>query len=301
MLLRLIPEEKISRDVVTVNEQKNEAAYDRARILLVDDDESVCALVRSIMEGAYEMRECLSGSRAHSVAKEFSPDLIMLDIHLQDANGFNIMQELKDDEFTSSIPVLLLTGDNDTVTEENGFKSGAADYIRKPFVPDVLKQRVKRIIDLHRYQQTIEKEVDHQTRRSKRLSREMMLALSKTVDTKDHYTDGHSRRVAAICAEIGRRLGKSGREQVELYEIGLLHDIGKIGVHEDIIHKNSRLSDDEFLKIKEHTIKGYEILKEINDMPNLREGARWHHERYDGKGYPDGLAGDEIPVSARIT
>ncbi len=301
MLLRFIPDEKIDRDVVKIDEVKTVPASERAKILVVDDDESVCALICSLMESEYDMKVCNLGKEAHSAAKEFTPDLIMLDIHLQDANGFAVMQELKEDELTSQIPVLLLTGDNDTVTEENGFKSGAADYIRKPFVPDVLKQRVKRIIALHRYQQTIEKEVDLQTRKSKRLSREMMLALSKTVDTKDHYTDGHSRRVAAICAELARRLGKSGREQVEMYEIGLLHDIGKIGVHEDIIQKNSKLSDDEFLEIKEHTVKGYEILKEIDEMPNLREGARWHHERYDGKGYPDGLAGDEIPESARIT
>lgn len=301
MLLRYIPDEKVDRDVIRTEEDKTPAASERYGILVVDDDESVCTLVRSIMENEYDVRVCGLGREVHSMAKEFAPDLIILDIHLPDANGFTVMQELKEDELTGRIPVLLLTGDNDTVTEENGFKSGAADYIRKPFVPDVLKQRVRRVIALHRYQQTIEKEVDHQTRKAKRLSREMMLALSKTVDTKDHYTDGHSRRVAAICAELARRLGKSGREQVEMYEIGLLHDIGKIGVHEDIIHKNSKLSDDEFLEIKEHTVKGFEILKEIDEMPNLREGARWHHERYDGKGYPDGLAGDEIPESARIT
>lgn len=152
----------------------------------------------------------------------------------------------------------------------------------------------------YQYEEKLEKEVDRQTRRSKRLTREMMSTLSKTVDTKDHYTDGHSRRVAAICAEIGRRMGKSDREQVELYEIGLLHDIGKIGIHEDIIHKSTRLTDDEFSAVKAHTIKGYEILKEITDMPELSEGARWHHERFNGTGYPDGLKEYEIPERARI-
>ena len=152
----------------------------------------------------------------------------------------------------------------------------------------------------YEYEEKLEKEVDRQTRRSKRLTREMMFTLSRTVDTKDHYTDGHSRRVAAICAEIGRRMGKSDREQVELYEIGLLHDIGKIGIHEDIIHKSTRLTDDEFAAVKAHTVKGYEILKEISDMPELSEGARWHHERFNGTGYPDGLKEYEIPERARI-
>ena len=154
---------------------------------------------------------------------------------------------------------------------------------------------------LEKQKEAIEKEVKRQTRRIRRLSREMMLSLSKTVDTKDHYTDGHSRRVAALCAEIGRRLNKSDEEQVELYEIGLLHDIGKIGVHEDIINKSTRLTDDEFASVKDHPIKGYEILKEIKDMPNLWQGARWHHEHFDGSGYPDGIKGEEIPEAARIT
>ena len=95
-------------------------------------------------------------------------------------------------------------------------------------------------------------------------------------------------------------MGKSKEEQEEIYEIGLMHDIGKIGIHEDIITKDSKLTDDEFAEIKEHTIKGYEILRNISDMPSLAEGARSHHERFGGNGYPDGLKGEEIPEKARI-
>ncbi len=300
MLLKLIPEDKVMEAPVTDMGTQDGGHYGPSRLLVVDDDESVCTLIKSIMESSYDISVTHTGREALKEARDHTPDLILLDIHLSDENGFTVMEELKKDSTTSDIPVLLITGDNDSVTEENGFKSGASDYIRKPFVPDVLKQRVKRIVDLHHYQKSIEKEVRRQTSRSKRLSREMMLALSKTVDTKDHYTDGHSRRVAAICAEIGRRMGKSGEEQVELYEIGLLHDIGKIGIHDDIIHKDTKLSEDEFSVVKAHTVKGDEILKEITDMPNLHEGARWHHEKYDGSGYPDGLKGEQIPESARI-
>ena len=270
------------------------------RVLVVDDDETICELVRSLMEPVYEIGVTLSGKDAVRRATEFIPDLILLDIHLSDADGFAIMDELKKSEKIADIPVLLLTGDNDTVTEENGFKRGASDYVRKPFAPDVLRVRAKRIIDLHHYQKSIEDEVKRQTELSRRLTREMMLALSKTVDTKDHYTDGHSRRVAAICAEIGRRLGKTQLDQIKLYEVGLLHDIGKIGIHDDIIRKNTRLTDDEFAIVKAHTVKGYQILKEITDMPKLCEGAHHHHEKYNGSGYPDGLAGEAIPEEARI-
>ena len=300
MLLGLLPKEKMEKSFMPEADLKPDRVSERSKILVIDDDEAVCTLVKTVLEPLYDISVGTTGAEAVRLARNNSPDLIMLDIHLGDSNGFAVMQELKKDNQTSDIPVLLITGDSDTVAEENGFRSGASDYIRKPFVPDVLKQRVKRIIDLYRYQQSIEEEVEKQTSRSKRLTREMMLALSKAVDTKDHYTDGHSRRVAVLCAEIGRRLGKNNLDQIKLFEIGLLHDIGKIGVHEDIIHKSSDLSDDEFKTVKEHTVKGYEILKEITDMPELCEGARWHHERFDGTGYPDGLSGEEIPEAARI-
>ncbi|MCR5672958.1 MAG: HD-GYP domain-containing protein [Lachnospiraceae bacterium] len=132
------------------------------------------------------------------------------------------------------------------------------------------------------------------------LSREVMLALSKAVDAKDHYTNGHSERVAKYARELARRIGKSKKEIEEIYELGLLHDIGKIGVPEAIINKVGKLTDDEFNEIKKHTVIGWDILKTINEIPYLSTGARWHHERFDGKGYPDGLSGKDIPEEARI-
>ena len=132
------------------------------------------------------------------------------------------------------------------------------------------------------------------------LSREVMIALSKAVDAKDHYTNGHSERVAKYAREIARRMGKSKQELEEIYELGLLHDIGKIGISEAIINKVGKLTDEEFDEIKKHTVIGWDILKTINEIPYLSTGAKWHHERYDGKGYPDGLSGKDIPEEARI-
>lgn len=133
-----------------------------------------------------------------------------------------------------------------------------------------------------------------------RLSREVMTALSKAVDAKDHYTNGHSERVAKYAKEIARRMGKTENEQEEIYELGLLHDVGKIGISEEIINKKGKLTYEEFDQIKRHTVIGWEILKTITEIPWLSKGARWHHERYDGKGYPDGLYGNNIPEEARI-
>ena len=142
--------------------------------------------------------------------------------------------------------------------------------------------------------------VKKQESRSAHLTEGFMLALAKSVDAKDHYTSGHSERVAQYAREIARRLGKSETEQDDIYTMGLLHDIGKIGVSEAIINKNGRLTDEEFAEIKKHPLKGYEILQNVKEIPALATGARWHHERYDGRGYPDGLSGETIPEEARI-
>ncbi|MBR2208582.1 MAG: HD-GYP domain-containing protein [Synergistaceae bacterium] len=154
----------------------------------------------------------------------------------------------------------------------------------------------KMVSDMSRYvTQTIENE-----RKAAHLTQGFMLTLAKAVDAKDTYTNGHSVRVAEYSKEISRRLGKSLKEQEEIYMMGLLHDIGKIGVPEAIINKNGKLTDEEFGKIKEHPSVGYEILRNVTELPALATGARWHHERYDGRGYPDGLKDSEIPEEARI-
>ena len=135
---------------------------------------------------------------------------------------------------------------------------------------------------------------------SERFTLQMVTALAQTVDAKDSYTKGHSQRVADYSREISKRLNKDAEFQRRIYYMGLLHDIGKIGIPDDIINKTGDLTDEEFDIIKSHTKIGAEILKNITEMPNLYFGARWHHERYDGRGYPDNLTGDEIPLEARI-
>ncbi len=129
---------------------------------------------------------------------------------------------------------------------------------------------------------------------------QIITALSNTVEAKDVYTSGHSSRVANYAREIMYRLGGSGQQQMDTYYMGLLHDVGKIRVQDSIINKNGRLTDQEYEQIKLHTVAGYHILKGVTVIPDLAMGARWHHERYDGKGYPNGLSGEDIPLIARI-
>lgn len=135
---------------------------------------------------------------------------------------------------------------------------------------------------------------------NEKLSDEVMEALAHTIDAKDKYTNGHSTRVAIYSRMLAVHLDLPGEEQKEIYNMGLLHDIGKIGVPSSIINKTTRLTDEEYEMIKTHPVVGYEILSEISSKPDLAYAARWHHERYDGRGYPDGLAGEKIPFYARI-
>jgi putative two-component system response regulator len=125
-------------------------------------------------------------------------------------------------------------------------------------------------------------------------------SLAEAIDAKDTYTNGHSGRVAQYAKLIAGRAGYSPEKQNDIYMMGLLHDVGKIGIPDAVINKPARLTEDEFEVIKNHPVMGARILKNIKEMPELATGARWHHERYDGKGYPDGLKGEEIPEEARI-
>ncbi len=301
IILRYLPNDK----VLAPSEIESEAVsgaliHQKSKVLVIDDDEVICATVSQILGKSFDVFSCNDALQAEKEAVDLQPDLILLDLNLGGKSGFEILHGLKKNVSTSDIPVMFLTADEDRENEALGLKNGALDFIRKPVVPEVLLQRSKRIIALDRFQKDLQGEVRKQSHRAERISREMMLALSHTVDAKDHYTKGHSERVAAYAAEIGRRLGKDPEEQRRLYEIGLLHDIGKIGIPEDIINKTERLSEAEFAQIKTHTVIGYEILKGIGDMQELSQGARSHHERYDGRGYPDGLEGSNIPEVARI-
>lgn len=162
-------------------------------------------------------------------------------------------------------------------------------------------------MELDRLQKNLQHEVAKQTKKAEerrqkieRMSDQIMEALAGTIDAKDTYTNGHSVRVAEYSREMMRRMGGSEQEQEDVYRIGLLHDIGKIGIPDVIISKASGLTDEEYGLIKSHPVIGADILKNISEIPEIDVGARWHHEKYDGTGYPDGLKGEEIPVMARL-
>ena len=164
----------------------------------------------------------------------------------------------------------------------------------------MLLLRVRHILELVNLQRRLSFEVDRKTRENQSLLIDVVKSLADAIDAKDTCTNGHSDRVAEYAREIARRTGYSVKAQEDIYIMGLLHDVGKIGVPDAVINKPCELSEEEFEIIRNHPVMGARILRNIKEMPKLATGARWHHERYDGSGYPDGLKGNSIPEEARI-
>ncbi len=284
-----------------------EAERKKPFILLVDDDGINKKAVAGMLREHYRIDSADSGREALKKLEGGLPDLILLDVHMKGMSGHEVIRALKGDERYREIPVVFLTSDEDESTEIQGFCEGATDFIRKPLRKRVAMQRIDRILELSYLQKNLRSEVEKQTEVARkrresveRLIIQMVQALANTIDAKDSYTNGHSTRVAKYSGMLAERMGYTGERLQLVRYTALLHDIGKIGIPEEIINKPSRLTDEEYEIIKTHPEIGGKILKEITEIPDIAIGARWHHERYDGKGYPDGLQGTEIPEIARI-
>jgi len=277
------------------------------QILVIDDDAMNLKMAEFILRKQYEVVTADSGREALEFLAENVPDMILLDLHMPEMNGLEVLERIQAMDKVRDVPVVFLTADSDRETEIKIFRAGAMDYIQKPFLAEVVLHRIGRLLELYHLQQSLQEEVEKKTQelkesseRIKRLSGQVMLSLASAIDAKDTYTKGHSMRVAEYSCELARRMGKSEQEVEDIYFIGLLHDIGKIGIPNAIINKPSKLTDEEYAVIKSHPAIGAEILGNISELPDISIGAHWHHERYDGKGYPDGLKGEEIPETARI-
>lgn len=281
---------------------------DPYRIAVTDDDNGNLKAAKRILTLYGYTVDCLnSGEELLEYVKTTIPDLILLDLHMSGIDGFETIQKLRSVHHARHIPVIFLTADSDAETETKALSAGAADFVGKPFVASVLILRVKNTIELNKLQNDLKTEAEklshdyiEEHRKNDRLSMQMVEALAEAVDVKDRYTKGHSTRVAEYSREIARSAGYSEADQKKVYMMGLLHDVGKIGVPDVIINKPTKLTPEEYDVIKTHPMVGYDILKKITEMPELAIGARYHHERYDGTGYPEGLKGEDIPEEARI-
>ena len=277
-------------------------------IVVVDDDMANLKMAGHILsKNNMRVSALKSGETLLDFMKENRPDLVLLDIMMPGMDGFETLKKLREQEKAAGltdtvgeVPVIFLTADENEESETMGLKLGAMDFIKKPFVPDVLVLRVRHIIELVRLQMDLETEVERKTKENERLSLHVVQTLAEAIDAKDTYTNGHSGRVAEYSRLLAAKHGYSEKQQNDIYMMGLLHDVGKIGVPDAVINKPNRLDDEEFEWIRAHPVMGARILQKITEMPALATGARWHHERYDGTGYPDGLKEEDIPEEARI-
>lgn len=271
-------------------------------VVVVDDDMSNLTIAGNVLsKNNMRVTALQSGQAFLDFMKDNEPDLILMDVKMPEMDGFETLarfRELNGGSFKT--PVIFLTADEGEDTETKGLALGAMDFIRKPIVPDTLILRVKHTLELIFLQNHLTKEVEKKTEENENLTLDIVKALAMAIDAKDTYTNGHSARVAEYSSEIARRFGYTGQRLSDIYMMGLLHDVGKIGIPDAVINKPAKLTDAEFEKIKAHPVMGAKILKNIKDKPKLADGARWHHERYGGGGYPDDLRGDAIPEEARI-
>ncbi|WP_034446775.1 HD-GYP domain-containing protein [Butyrivibrio sp. AE2032] len=273
------------------------------QIIVVDDDPMILKRAWNILsEADMKVVALKSGEQLlKHIADNPAPDLILLDIRMPEMDGFETLEKLRAiQKKGQETPVIFLTASEDDGAEEKGLSMGAMDFIKKPFIPGVLKIRVSHAVELIRLQRNLEQEVGEKTKENEQLFLDVVASLADAIDAKDTYTNGHSRRVAEYSKEIAKRYGYDEKNQDNIYMMGLLHDVGKIGVPDEVINKPGRLTDEEFAAIKKHPAIGAKILENIKGMPALASGARWHHERFDGRGYPEGIKGKEIPEQARI-
>ena len=264
-----------------------------------------------------EVQSIFSDS-ANVVSHQFSTDLfdflskndvdvILIEHFPPIIDAFSTLKTIRSIEYYAKTPVFVLMSDITSDIVRQLYIDNVTGIIPLPLQSDILRNRVLEALHNKYLQDNLKKEVSRQVKlaeerlnASRQLFKEMSLSLAKAIDAKDKYTSGHSERVANYSREIARRSGESEIIQEKIYFIGLLHDVGKIGIPRYIINKPTKLSDDEYSKIKQHPVIGSNILQGVDVIPEFAIGAHYHHERYDGKGYPQGLKGDQIPKLARI-
>lgn len=293
----------------------------KQRILIVDDEEVNRAILSGLFQDEYEIIEAPNGQEATARILE-NPDLvlILLDVVMPVMDGFGVLKFMKEQDFLEKIPVILITGETVINSEEQAYAYGVADVIHKPFYPHIVKRRGKNIIELYQDKHHMEerlKEQEEAIRSQEKKIRDnnefMIDALSSVVEFRSLETGEHIRRIKyftrILLKYLMKYFPKYGLTQEQLDEIAraaALHDIGKISIPDAILLKPGRLTAEEFETMKTHTTIGCDILEKFRKTQSgtfyqyCYEICRYHHERWDGNGYPDHLAGEEIPISAHI-
>jgi len=277
-------------------------------IFIVDDSDTSLLLAKEALKEQYRVLTMSSAARMFKLLEKFIPDLILLDIEMPEMDGFETLQKLKTNNFYKDVPVIFLTNYREDSIESFGFELGVVDFISKPFSTPVLINRIKTQLD-------IDSLIRDRTERIKRLQNGIMTVLANVVEERDKDTEGHNDRTAAYIKILIEAMIEHGvyDEEIRYWDVekvifsSRLHDMGKISVMDTILNKPGKLSDDEYEQMKYHTTEGAKIIDrmimqtgEEDFLYNARLYAEYHHERWDGTGYPHGLKGTDIPLHGRI-
>ncbi len=259
------------------------------RILIVDDESAArIALATLLRREGFEVRDVSNGDAALTESASFRPDLILLDIVMPGMDGFEVCRRVKATPETRLTPVVLITGLSATEDRIKGINAGADDFLSKPIDFNELLARTRSLLRLKQYTDELEN------------AEGVLFSLALSIEARDPYTSGHCERLAEVSARLGEKLGLPEEDIKALRRAGIVHDIGKVVVPDAILLKPGPLSADEIAMMQKHPVVGERICAPLRTFRLVLPIIRHHHERHDGSGYPDGLRGDEIPVSAAI-
>ncbi|QDQ25139.1 two-component system response regulator [Chitinimonas arctica] len=295
----------------------------RQTVLIVDDTPDNIQLLSALLRDQYKTKVATSGYKAIEIAQSSQPDLILMDVMMPELDGYDTTRQLKQNPATADIPVIFLTAKSQVEDEELGLGIGAVDYIIKPISPPIVLARVRTHLALKSARQFLSDQNQHlehlvheRTNQLMQMQDATILAMASLAETRDNETGNHIRRTQNYVAALARALQAHPRfaavlsdENVALlYKSAPLHDIGKVGVPDRILLKPDKLDEAEWEIMKRHTIYGRDTILQVEKhlggsnsfLTFAREIAHYHQEKWDGSGYPEGLRGDAIPISARL-
>ena len=275
----------------------------RAKILIIDDEPSVHIMLEALLEREpFDLHFAKNGIEGLALATSIQPDVILLDVMMPNMNGFDVCQVIRSTYSLHEVPILMITALDDRASKLAGFNAGADDFLSKPFDGMELVARLRGMTRLNRYRLIAE-----QRRTMEQLNAEILTAYDKTIegwsnalDLRDKETEGHTQRVTEKTLLLARAYGIPEDELKHVWRGALLHDVGKLGIPDSILLKPGKLTDEEWNIMRRHPVHAYEWLSQISYLKPSLDIPYCHHEKWDGTGYPRGLKGEEIPITARL-
>lgn len=279
-------------------------------ILVVDDSKFSLAFEKKVLSSIYSVTAVTSGKQALKFLQNNSCDIILLDINMPEMDGFQTMDRIKA-ELKDPPPIIFLTANDDEHTESRCLKAGAIDFVTKPFSETVMLSRISHALELVELRSSLEDKLRERTQHISHIQEMMVLGMSTMVESRDNSTGGHIKRTSAVVKIFSRQLiGSCGLTPDFLNMVtraAPMHDLGKIAVDDVILRKQGRFTDEEYAAMKKHSAEGARIVEQILKGVEVESFVRiavniahYHHEKWDGNGYPTGISGENIPIEARI-